>query len=213
MRTLLAIVLAVTACACSVVHAGPDPSETSELRGVAAFHALEIRAAIDVDVTIGTPGALELRGPPEWLAKLDTRVDNGTLTIAMRGSQDHAPRLRAVITMPTLDGIHVSGVSHLHVAALAEKVLEVGVSGVATIDLRGRADTLVVALSGTGEIRARDLATHDATVGVSGSGNATVRATGDVDVTVSGVGTVTVAGKPSHVTKHVSGVGHVRVES
>ncbi|HET9987995.1 MAG TPA: head GIN domain-containing protein [Kofleriaceae bacterium] len=209
MRTLL-ICFAVTAC--TNVHADPDRSDASDTRGVAAFHALEIHAAIDVDVTIGSPGKVELRGPAEWIAKLETRVDNGTLTIAMPHEGNH-PRLRAVIMVPTLDGIHVSGVSHMHVATLAEKVLEVGVSGVATIDLSGRADTLVVKLSGTGEVRARDLATHDATVGVSGSGNATIRATQDVDVSVSGVGNVTLVGKPANVKKHVSGVGHVHVES
>lgn len=210
MRTLLMICLAVTGCA--VVEAGPD-REASELRGVAPFHALDIRTAIDVDVAIGSPGKVELRGPREWLAKLETRVDDGTLTIAMPGNQHDVPHLRAVITMPTLDGVHVSGVSHVHVATLAEKVLEVGVSGVATIDLAGRADTLVVELSGTGEVQARNLATHDATVGVSGSGNATVRATRDVDVSVSGVGNVTLVGKPANVKKHVSGIGHVRFES
>ena len=209
MRTIL-ICLAVTAC--SNVHADPDRSDASDLRGVAAFHALDIRAAIDVDVTIGSPGRVELRGPAEWISKLETRVDNGTLTIAMPHESDH-PHLRAVITVPTLDGVHVSGVSHMHVATLAEKVLEVGVSGVATIDLHGRADTLVVKLSGSGEIRARDLATHDATVGVSGSGNATIRATQDADISVSGVGNVTLVGTPANVKKHVSGIGKIHVES
>lgn len=213
MRTLVMICLAVMASACAVVEAGPDRSDASELRGVSAFHALDIKAAIDVDVAIGSPGKVELRGPREWLAKLETRVDDGTLTIAMPGNQHDVPHLRAVITMPTLDGVHVSGVSHMRVATLAEKVLEVGVSGVATIDLAGRADTLVVKLSGTGEVQAKGLATHDATVGVSGSGNATVRATQDVDVSVSGVGNVTVVGRPANVKKHISGIGHVRFES
>ncbi len=211
MRTLLVICMALTGCA--VVHAGPDRSDASELRGVSAFHALDIEAAIDVDVAIGSPGKVELRGPKEWLAKLETRVDDGTLTIAMPGNHDHVPHLRALITMPTLDGVRVSGVSHMHVATLAEKVLEVAVSGVATIDLAGRADTLVVKLSGTGEVQAKELAAHDATVGVSGSGNATVRATQDVDVSVSGVGTVTLVGRPANVKKHVSGVGKIRFES
>jgi putative autotransporter adhesin-like protein len=211
MRTILMICLAVTAC--SYAHADPDRADASELRGVASFHGLDIRAAIDVDVTIGSPGRVELRGPREWLGRLETRVENGTLTIAMPGTWNHVPHLHAVITVPTLDAVFVSGVSHMHVATLAEKVLEVGVSGVATIDLSGRADTLVVKLSGTGEVRARDLATHDATVGVTGSGNATVRATEDVDVSVSGVGSVTVIGKPANVKKHVSGVGHVRFET
>jgi len=211
MRTILMICLAVTAC--SYAFADPDRSDATELRGVAAFHGLDIRTVIDVDVTIGSPGKVELRGPKEWLGRVETKVENGTLTIAMPGTWNHVPKLHAVITVPTLDALFVSGVSHLHVATLAEKVLEVGVSGVATIDLSGRADTLVVKLSGAGEIKARDLATHDATVGVSGSGKATVRATEDLDVSVSGVGNVTVVGKPANVKKHVSGIGHVKFES
>ena len=210
MRALPLICLAVTACA--EVEAGPNRSDDGELRGVSAFHALDISAPIDVDVAIGSPGKVELHGPHDWLAKVETRVDNGTLSIAMPGNYTNPPHLRATIMVPTLDGIRVSGISHMHVATLAEKVVEIAVSGVATIDLAGRADTLVVKLSGTGEVQARDLASHDATVAVSGSGKATVRATQDVDVSISGVGNVTLVGKPANVKKHVSGIGKVRLE-
>ncbi len=206
MRTIL-VCLALTAC--SDVHAAPP---TSDVRDVGAFHGVAIETVIDAEVTIGPATRVELRGPREWLAKVQTRVAGGVLVIAMTGTEHHVPKLHAIITTPALSSVRVSGVSDVHITRLAGTSLDAAVSGVGNLELSGRVGTLHVVLSGTGAIAARDLATHSADVTVSGTGDATVRASQEVDATVSGVGHVTVVGKPASVKRRVSGMGEIRVE-
>jgi hypothetical protein len=206
MRTIL-FCLALTAC--STALAGPD---SSDVRNVGAFHGLEIRSVIDADVEIGPTTRVELRGPSDELAKIDTHVTGGVLVIDMPSHTRITTKLHATIVTPDLSSLRVSGVGNVHVTKLAAKALDVAVSGVGDIDLAGTADSLHVSLSGTGDIGAKNLATKSTTVAVSGTGDATVRASQEVDATVSGVGHVTVLGKPASVKRHVSGLGGIHVE-
>jgi hypothetical protein len=206
MRTIL---LCLASTACSIAVAGPD---STEVRTVGSFEGLEVRSVIDADVEIGPTTRVELRGPSEDLAKLDTHVTGGVLVIDMPGHTRITSKLHATIITPELSSLRVSGVGNVHVTKLAAKALDVAVSGVGNIDLTGTADSLHVALSGTGDVAAKNLATKSTTVAVSGTGDATVRASQEVDATVSGVGHVTVLGKPASVKRHVSGLGGIHVE-
>src|SRR4051812_46613323 len=176
MRTLLISLSLVLAC--TPAHADPD---ASDVRSVGSFHGLSVTAVVDVDVTIGATTRVELRGPKDWLAKLETRVDNGTLVLAMPGHYQKGPKLHATITTPNLAAISLSGVGDVQASGLAEKALEVRLSGVGNVTLTGAAETLDVQVSGVGDVRAKELSSHSAHVQLSGTGNAQVRATQEVD--------------------------------
>jgi hypothetical protein len=206
MRTLLCLALA----SCNAAHATPStPTASGEIRGVAAFHGLSVTTVIDVTVTIGAVERVELRGPKDWVGKLETKVDNDILTIAMPGNPKNIPKLEAVITVPELSSIAISGVAGVHAGKLAAKTLDVTISGVGSIDLAGTADTLHVTVSGSGELMAKDLTTSTTTLAVSGSGDATVRATKQVDADVSGVGNIKILGNPGTIHKRISGVAEI----
>ena len=202
MRTLICLALA----ACTSATASPP---TGAVRTVGTFHGLDIATVIDVDVTIGPVARVELRGPTDWVAKISTQVKDGVLRISLPSDVNHVPKLSAVITMPGLTSVAVSGVAGVHVAKLAATTLEVAISGVGSVDLAGTADTLHVDVSGTGQLMAKDLTTSTTTLDVAGSGEATIRATKEVDANVSGVGDVTILGKPATIHKHVSGVAEI----
>ncbi|MEO8548802.1 MAG: head GIN domain-containing protein [Kofleriaceae bacterium] len=206
MKTLL---ISLSILAGSPAHADPD---ATDVRSVAAFHGLRVTAVIDVDVTIGATTRVELRGPKDWLAKLETRVEDGSLVLAMPGHYNHVPKLHATITTPGLDAIVLSGVGDIQATKLAEKALDVKVSGVGTVTLTGAAGALELGVSGVGDVHAKELTSRSAHVHLSGNGNAQIRATEEVDASVSGIGNIVVVGKPATVRKHVSGMGHVRVE-
>ena len=202
MRTLICLALA----ACTSAAAAPP---TGAVRTVGTFHGLDIATVIDVDVTIGPVARVELRGPADWVAKISTDVKDGVLRISLPSYVNHVPKLSAVITMPELTSVAVSGVASVHVAKLAAKTLEVAISGVGSVDLAGTADTLHVDVSGTGQLMEKELTTSTTTLDVAGSGEATIRATKEVDANVSGVGDVTILGKPATIHKHVSGVAEI----
>jgi hypothetical protein len=202
MRTLICLALA----ACTSAAASPS---TGAVRSVGTFHGLDVATVIDVDVTIGPVARVELRGPTDWVAKISTEVKDGVLRISLPNDVNHVPKLSAVITMPELTSVAVSGVAGVHVAKLAAKTLAVTISGVGAVDLAGSADTLHVNVSGTGQLTAKELTTSTTTLDVAGSGEATIRATKEVDANVSGVGDVTILGKPGTIHKHVSGVATI----
>ena len=185
MRTLICLALA----ACTSATAAP-PTKT-DVRTVGTFHGLDIATVIDVDVTIGPTTRVELKGPSDWTAKISTNVTDGVLRIALPNDANHVPKLSAVITVPDLTSVAVSGVAGVHVAKLAAKMFDVTISGVGSVDLAGTADTLHVVVSGTGQLAAKDLGTSTTTLDVSG------------------VGSVTILGKPAAIHKHVSGVAEI----
>jgi hypothetical protein len=191
--------------ACTSAAAGP---QTETVRSVGAFHGLDVATVIDVDVTIGPVARVELRGPSDWVAKISTDVIDGVLRISLP-KNDHVPKLSAVITMPELTSVAVSGVAGVHVAKLAAKTLDVTITGVGSVELAGTADTMHVDISGTGQLMAKALTTSATTLTVAGSGEATIRATKQVDASVSGVGDVTILGNPATIHKHVSGVATI----
>jgi hypothetical protein len=196
------VVLALVAC--TPADAAPTP-EASEVRTVGAFHGLDIATVIDVEVAIGPTTRVELRGPKDWLAKLETKTDAGVLHVTMPGHQTHIPKLHAIVTTPDLATIDISGTAAVHATKLAAKALVVSVSGTGQVDLAGTADTLELTIAGTGAVMAKDLVTATTMLDVSGTAQATIHATKLADVRVSGTGSFNVLGNPV-IHKHVTGV-------
>lgn len=207
------VFVALAFAACSNVTADPKATgpQTTEVRKVDAFHGLSLTSVLDVDVTIGPATKLEVRGPKDWVARLVTKVENGVLVAKIPGTSNDQPEIKLVITTPDLTSIDISGVVALRAAKLATKNLDVTVSGVGTVDLAGRADTLRVTSSGVGEIRAKDLVASSVSASLSGAGSVAVQAKKEVEATLSGAGDLTIYGNPASVKKQLSGVGEIRM--
>lgn len=202
---LLALVLG-----CSSAYADTD------VRPVGTFHGVDNAAVLDVDIAIGATARVELSGPKDWLARIETRV-NGDGILELRMPDDHhnlhnPPKLHAQITVPALDLVMVSGVGDMRVGKLSTRALAVKLSGVGNITLAGSTEVLDAKLSGIGDIRARDLTAKAADVRVSGTGDMHVRVTDAVTAKVSGMGDITIAGRPPQVHRKVSGMGEIRME-
>lgn len=206
MKTLL---ISIAVLACAPAHA--DPADT-EVRPVTGFHGIVVSTVIDVDITLGSTTRVELRGPKAWLAKLETKVEDGVLEIGMPGHNNNPPKLHATITVPSLDSISLSGVGDIVATKLAAPALSVKVSGVGNVTLTGSTDDLDLKVSGVGDVHANELGAKVAHVKLSGTGNAQVRATQEIDAKISGMGDITVIGKPTVVHKHVSGMGKIRID-
>jgi len=199
---LPAIILALAAC--GSLDAAPTP-DASDVRSVGAFHGLDITTVIDVEVTIGPATRVELRGPKDWLAKLETKVDAGVLHVTMPGHHAHLPKLHAIVTTPELTSIDIAGTAAVHATKLAAKTFAVSVSGTGQLDLAGTADTLEVTIAGTGALMAKDLVTATTNLDIAGTGQTTIHATKLADVRVSGTGSISVVGNPV-IRKHITGV-------
>lgn len=178
----------------------------SQARTVPAFHAISIETTADVDVTIGATAKVEVSGPADALAKLETTVDKqGSLHIkGPKGPKGSTPTYKVAITMPVLDAIAVGGISNVHVAKVSTKELAIAVDGAATLDVTGAVDQFALSVSGAAQLKLVNLKTHQTALQVSGLASGTMSVDQSLAVSLSGTATIDLYGKPQ-VAKQVSG--------
>ncbi len=102
----------------------------------------------------------------------------------------------------------LSGAGSIRLRSLAAERLEVDLRGAGKIEVDGRVREQQVTLSGAGVYLASGLDCTDASVLLTGAGNATVRVTETLDVVHRGLGRVGYYGSPK-ITSKVTGLGTV----
>jgi hypothetical protein len=206
-------------------------SMRTETRAVGSFHRIALSSLGNLEVRQGPTEALSVTAADNVLPQVITQVSDGTLELRMRSETQLPPNteIRYAVTVKSLDGLNLAGLGRANVIDLRSDSLEVNVSGSGEIVLTrldagslavkisgkgditasGRAARQKVQLSGLGSYKARELATRDATVVLSGSGSMIVNVERTLDATVSGVGDVEYHGSPT-VKRKVSGMGRIR---
>ena len=202
----------------------------SETRDVGRFSGVSLSGVGDVTVSLGDEPSLEVRAPRELLKRLQTTVENDTLTIrARRGARlPRGSRVSYRVVTPDLERLTVSGAGDVRAEKLAGDTVTLSSSGAGSLyvedveadeleaDLSGAGDVQVsgevegqkVTVSGAGSYQACALESEDAEIDVSGAGDAFVQATDTLDVTVSGASDVRYWGD-AEVSSSVSGVSSV----
>lgn len=93
-------------------------------------------------------------------------------------------------------------------AAVKAGRLDLRCAGSGDAYIRGSADRAAFRISGSGTLGARDFSVDDASVAISGSGKAEIKAIKSLDVRLSGSGSIKYWGNPS-LTQRTSGSGRV----
>lgn len=177
-----------------------DVMRTLEL---ADFDRLDIGGVFELDVTVGGDYSVTLSGPANEIERVTANVADGGLVLARR--DNHRIRLgknqsvSARIVMPFLRAIDISGVVSGAVRGVDSDELSVAISGVGNVNLTGTCGTLRAAVSGVGDLEARDLQCRKVKVTVSGVGHAGVYASEEISATISGMGDIDVYGSPAAV--------------
>ncbi len=200
----IALVLAVLVGAATNASAGGIESRTIDLKD---FTAIEISGAYELDVSVGEDYAIELSGPSEEMSRAEASVKNGSLLLAtkkrLRGVKQHGDRngLRAVVTMPALERLSVSGVTDADIRGVDAGAFRINLSGVGEVTIEGRCGNLEARVSGVGELDAKSLKCAVADVALSGMGEASVFARETARAEVSGMGEINIYGSPKTVDK------------
>jgi hypothetical protein len=207
-----AIGVAVLLAGCS---GGGDsgPIETQQ-RQVADFHAIELRGAGELVVTVGQPTSFSVSANSAVLDKLRTEVKDGKLFI------EHEPggwrwfgrgiTLKLALSTPALDDLTVNGAGHVSITGATGAKLELEVNGAGNLDAAGVTQQLDAHINGAGDMDLSRLVARDAKVSVNGAGNMQVHATGALEATVNGVGSIGYAGNPQPVQSAINGVGSIK---
>lgn len=120
--------------------------------------------------------------------------------------------LKIVITAPSVKDFEIAGSSDLRVSGFDQPSLDLRISGSGSAEVSGRAKSLKLDITGSGEADLADLRVEDADVSISGSGDATIAPTGKVKVDVSGSGNVELKTRPAQLDSKISGAGSVEQE-
>lgn len=182
------VALAAPAGAETVTGSGRPATQSREAKG---FNAVELAIPGKMEIVQGNKEGVTLTADDNLLNEIETVVERDALRIRFRrgvNARTHAP-IRVTLHAKTLESIALAGSGDVH--------------------LGGKAESLHVRISGSGDVRAGKFETQRAQVSIAGSGGVTLWAKQSLDVSVAGSGDVRYYGDPA-VAKKIAGSGSVR---
>jgi hypothetical protein len=230
---IVAIVVAVVAI-CTVlilkgwpgVLIGSGNLETEEY-AFANFTRVEISSAFEFEIKQSGSYSINVTADDNVIDRVQISQDGQTLKIRVGGvpTSFRSVTLKALVTMPQLGGLTVSGASRGIVSNFncteavsiavsgASRVTgditagDIGfdVSGASTVQLEGSADDMIAIVSGASRFNVGDFTVNNADVNISGASTGTINLDGRLDANVSGASTLLYIGDPVMGTMNVSG--------
>lgn len=196
---------------------GPDVTRTLAWVGT---DTLSVEIPAEVTYVQGAEAGVTVTGAKSVVDRL--RVENGRIflvdgeervTLGWRNGEltgwSDNDDLRVTVTAPSVTRFDLSGSGRLNITGYDHPTLAIDVSGSGEVEAAGRTTTLDVDLSGSGEADLSRITTQDATVQITGSGEAHVGPTGRADIDIAGSGDVYLTTRPASVTRDISGSGDV----
>ena len=230
---IVAIVVAVVAI-CTVlilkgwpgVVIGSGNLETEEY-AFANFTRVEISSAFEFEIKQSGSYSINVTADDNVIDRVQISQDGQTLKIRVGGvpTSFRSVTLKALVTMPQLGGLTVSGASRGTVSGFnsteavsiavsgASRVTgditaaDIGfdVSGASTVQLEGSADDMAAVVSGACTFNVADFTVNNANVNISGASTGTINLDGRLDANVSGASTLLYIGDPVMGAIDVSG--------
>ncbi len=204
--------ITISAALLALAAAGPAIADDDELISntydLSGFDAIDVAGVYELDVRVGGDFSIALSGPAYEMNRVEVSVKNGALVLDQRKRQrgeknrNNREGVEAVITLPALTGLTVSGVVDGEIEGVDSDQFNIKISGVGDVHIAGQCGTLDAKLSGVGDLDARSLECRSADVTVSGVGSAVVFASDEVEARVSGMGDIDVYGSPEKVSKN-----------
>jgi hypothetical protein len=193
-------------------HGDNGPTTTETLK-VESFDSIKIDGAARLEITIGEPASVVIRGSEKSVRRVETKVSGNTLRIKSRAKdwivRNDGARLTFQITLPRLESLHLEGGNDVNVAGFAGGKTEIRASGALNMNADGHLDKLVMRMSGAGHADLSRLVADAATVTVDGVGSVIVNPRDSLDATMNGVGAIFYTGSPSKVNTRMNGLGTI----
>ncbi len=210
-------------------------AQQKEERALSSFNKINVSGGIDIVLTEGDKEMVLIEAKGIDLDKIITEVNQDELKIKLKDGKDWGwgwgkdTEVKVYVTYKTLQAFRNSGSSDVvcnsviksenfelkmsgsgdFKGEIATKDLTLSISGSADVYLKGKAEKQEVAISGSGNLEAKDLEGKTVKVSISGSGDAKVWASESIDAKVSGSGDIDYKGNPAKVVSKVSGSGTI----
>lgn len=193
-----------------------QPSERvrhEQVRELSAFHAISLKGAAQIEITVGAPQSVTVRGTSGALERLTTEVREGTLHVASKPGRWLMPgrggRLSLQIAVPQLDSLRLEGGNDVRLSGYEGGTTRLEVLGATRLVASGRVDELVVHLAGAGDVDLAELAAGSVDVSVEGVGSVVVNPIERLNATMNGVGAILYTGTPAQIRTKMNGLGTI----
>lgn len=206
--TALAMALVLSGCSSepvspSAVH-GIGAIRT-EVRSVADFTRLEVRAGIKLELAIGTPAKVELTAQENLLPISTTNVADGMLTVDASRPYSSTDGITVKVTMPALTELALLGGASGSAVGVTETALRIRTDSGAILALSGTADSLDLTAKGGGRLDLAAFTAKDATVDLAGGVKVTLGVSGSVKGSAVGGVALVLHGHPASVDVSTTG--------
>jgi hypothetical protein len=187
-------------------------TDKTETRPTGKFSGIDLRAPADIVFSVAPNPSITVTGSADEVALLDTTVHDNVLTIALKHSVMQMKGLKLVITNPSLEAVNVAGSGSLQASDLNNKSFSINVKGSGSVMATGHAETVNVAIHGSGDVDVSAIHASAVNASVHGSGDLHAYASAAAIVDASGSGKVRISGKPATKVVNHSGSGSVSFE-
>ena len=167
---------------------------------------LEVDTAANVQFTQAPgPGKLVVSGPK---SALDHLVLNGSRLESDDEGWSGGP-VTVTMSAPNVRSFSLAGSGELDIANYAQDSLDIDLSGSGRVNAKGKAGSVRLDISGSGDADLGGLQASEVRADISGSGRARVAPTQTADLHISGNGEIDLATHPANVSSDVTGSGRI----
>jgi len=170
----------------------------TETKSITGFTSVSAAMGFNVEITESSSYSVIVTVDDNVVDKLKVTKEGDTLSIALEPGIYVAMTLRAVVTMPNIEGLELSGGSRGSVSGFVGLAsLDLELSGGSHADVEGSANALTVDASGGSTLDLENFPVHDADIGFSGGSSGTISLDGNLDADLSGGSRLWYIGNPT----------------
>lgn len=207
---------------------GNSITKTFDLDG---FSALNISHAFEVELNQGDVYAIEIKADDNIMDHIQVKVEDETLVIDLDQLISFSNiNTKAIITMPTLTGINLSGASRLFMESDFPEIeefklivsgastvegtilcnrMDVNISGSSQIGLKGAGDDINIKASGASSCGMEEFVAKNIDISLSGASNADLNCENSLTGSASGASNINYTGN-ANSNINVSGASSVK---
>ncbi len=181
----------------------------TENRNVSAFSNVEVDGAFNVYVECRKKQKLEVSGDSNILPHIITRIKGNTLQITTSKTICPKKLLEVRVSADNIEKVTASGAVDLSISGVDNNKLDLEIDGAGDIKASGKTKNFRVDVSGSGDLKAKDLKAENVEVSINGAGNAVVNASKKLKAEINGAGDIVYYGNPKDVIQEISGAGDI----
>jgi hypothetical protein len=181
----------------------------TQQRTVNPFRRVSVKGSEDVSISVGGAQSVGVEAQPNVAEVIETKVRDGTLEVKSEKSYATTKKVLVRVTVPSLDGVTISGSSSVTIVGARGPSLDLKTNGSGDYEASGNVDRLSYTSNGSGDARLARLIVRDAVVRIHGSGGVKLHVSGTLDVEILGSGDVTYIGTPRIVRQVIRGSGSI----